>query len=246
MDRVGRIVRLAARALRASRAAFTTTRESTREGAARLCETVRGSDGEVLGTLWVINDRPRAWTDEDVAVLADLARSLATEVELDRAQAQLDDYLESTAVLISLAAPDGRLLFVNRAWRIILGHDHTSICASDIVAPDYRGMFITAMQRSLAGEEVPPFDTVFETHRGERLVVRGVVRARFEHGKAVSVRATFEDVTAKLRTDEAQTRLVEVLEATSDFVGIADMSGNAVYINGAGRALIGLDPDASL
>src|SRR5581483_5925762 len=246
MDRVDRIVRLAARALRASRAAFTTTREATRDGAARLCETVRGADGEVLGTLWVIDDRPRSWTEEDVALLADIARSLATEVELDRAQAQIDDYLESTAVLISLASPDGRFLFVNRAWRRTLGHDHTAICASDIVAADYRGMYLAAVQRALAGQEVPPFDTVFETKRGDRLVVRGVIRARFEDGLPVSVRATFEDVTAKLQTDEAQTRLVEVLEATSDFVGIADMSGRAVYINGAGRALIGLDPDASL
>ena len=246
MDRVDRIVRLAARALRAPRAAFTHTRDATRDGVARLCVTVRGTDGEVLGTLSVVDDVPRSWTDDEVAILNDVARSLATEVELDRAQAQLDDYLEQTAILVHLAAPDGRLLFVNRAWRATLGYDHTSICANDIVAPDQRGVFIEAVQRVLAGQEVPPFDTVFETRHGNRLVVRAVLRARFEDGGPVSVRGTFEDVTAKLHTDEAQTRLVEVLEATSDFVGIADMSGQAVYINKAGRALIGLDPDEDL
>ena len=246
MDRVDRIVRLAALALRAPRAGFTHTRDAMRDGVARLCATVRGSDGEILGTLSVVDDAPRSWTDDEVATLDDVARSLATEVELDRARAQLDDYLEQTAVLVHLAALDGRILFVNRAWRTTLGYDHTSICAHDIVAPDQRGVFMEAVQRVVAGQEVPPFDTVFETRRGVRLVMRGVLRARFENGSPVSVRATFEDVTAKLQVDEAQTRLVEVLEATSDFVGIADMSGNAVYINRAGRALIGLGPDEVL
>ncbi|HXB24699.1 MAG TPA: PAS domain S-box protein [Gemmatimonadaceae bacterium] len=246
MDRVDRIVRLAARSLRAPRAAFSHTREATRDGVARLCATVRGSDGEVLGTLSVVDDQPRSWTDDEVAILDDLAKSLATEVEADRAQALLDDYLDQTAVLVSLASPDGRLMFVNRAWRTALGYDHTSICASDIVAPDHRGIFQEAVQRVLAGHEVPPFETVFETRKGERLVMRAVLRARFEDGMPVSVRGTFDDVTAKLETDEAQTRLVEVLEATSDFVGIADMSGQAVYINRAGRALIGLGADEDL
>src|SRR5262249_28839420 len=154
---------LAARALRAKRASFTHTREATRAGAARLCATVRGTDGEVLGTLCVIDDTPRSWTDDEVAILEDLAKSVATEVELDRANAQLDDYLEETNILVQLAAPDGRLLFVNRAWRAALGYDHTSICASDIVAPDQQGVFIEAFQRVLAGQEVPAFDTVFET-----------------------------------------------------------------------------------
>jgi PAS domain S-box-containing protein len=246
MDRVDRIVRLAARALRAPRAAFSHAREASRDGAARLCATVRGSDGEVLGTLSVVDDTPRSWTDDEVAILEDLARSLATEVELDRAQAQLDDYLEQTDALVQLTAPDGRLLFVNRAWRAALGYDHTTICAPDVVAPDQRGVFVEAMQRVLAGQDVPSFDTVFESRRGERVVMRAVLRARFEDGSPVSVRGTFEDVTAKLETDEAQARLVEVLEATSDFVGIADTSGRAVYINRAGRALIGLGPDDEL
>jgi PAS domain S-box-containing protein len=246
MDRVDRIVRLAARALRASRAAFSHTREATRDGVARLCATVRDSDGEVLGTLSVIDDTPRSWTDDEAAILEELARSLASEVELDRSQAMLDDYLDHTAALVHLASPDGRLLFVNRAWRTALGYDHTSICAADIVAPDHRGVFVDAVRRVLAGLEVPPFDTAFETRRGERLVMRAVIRARFEDGVPVSVRGTFDDVTAKLQTDEAQTRLVEVLEATSDFVGIADMSGRAVYINRAGRSLVGLGPNEDL
>ncbi len=247
MDQVDRIVRLAARALRAARAAFSHSADIAFDDAvAWLAEPVRAKDGEILGTLYVVDDIPRQWTADDSAMLEDLAASIATEVALEYAEAKVEDYLEHTQVLVQLASPDGRLLFVNRAWRRTLGYDHTKICAADVVAADQRGVFVEAMQQVLAGREVPPFETVFLTATGKPLVLRAILRGRFENGLGVSVRGTFEDVTASLETDEAQTRLVEVLEATSDFVGIAEMSGQAVYINRAGRALIGMGARESL
>jgi PAS domain S-box-containing protein len=243
MERVDRIVRLAARALRASRAVFSHSPVFECDDAvAWLCAPVCAKDGESLGTLSVVDDVPRSWTADDVATLNDLAADIAIEY----ARAQLDDYLEYTTVLVQVASPDGRLLFVNRAWRQALGYDPTTICAADVVATDERGVYVQAVQQVLSGREVPPFEIVFVTTSGARLVVRAVLRARFEDGVPVSVRGTFEDVTATMQIDEAQTRLVEVLEATSDFVGIADMSGQAVYINRAGRALIGMGARESL
>jgi diguanylate cyclase (GGDEF)-like protein/PAS domain S-box-containing protein len=38
-------------------------------------------------------------------------------------------------------------------------------------------------------------------------------------------------------------RLVEILEATSDLVGMADLSGKLIYLNAAGRSLLGLSKD---
>jgi GAF domain-containing protein len=42
-------------------------------------------DGHALGTLCVFDTRPRAWTEDEVQTLADLARSVLTEIELRRA-----------------------------------------------------------------------------------------------------------------------------------------------------------------
>jgi two-component system NtrC family sensor kinase len=42
---------------------------------------------------------------------------------------------------------------------------------------------------------------------------------------------------------ESRTRLTAILEATSDLVGIADASGRLLYLNRAGRALLGIGPD---
>jgi two-component system, cell cycle sensor histidine kinase and response regulator CckA len=48
------------------------------------------------------------------------------------------------------------------------------------------------------------------------------------------------DISERIRLAEQQARLVFVLEATPDFVGIADADGCPLFINRAGRRLIGI------
>lgn len=46
------------------------------------------SDGHALGSFCAIDDKPRRWTDEEIAILKDLSASVVTEIEL-RATARL-------------------------------------------------------------------------------------------------------------------------------------------------------------
>lgn len=54
---------------------------------------------------------------------------------------------------------------------------------------------------------------------------------------------SLHDVTQEVRARETQRRLTAILEATPDFVGISDTSGKVLYINEAGRRLLGLGPE---
>jgi GAF domain-containing protein len=45
-------------------------------------------DGHALGTLCVIDSRPRHWTTHQVQLLSDLAASVVTEITLARAAAE--------------------------------------------------------------------------------------------------------------------------------------------------------------
>ena len=49
--------------------------------------------------------------------------------------------------------------------------------------------------------------------------------------------------TEQVLAEEERRRLVEILENTTDFVGIADFYGNLQYLNRAGRALVGVGQD---
>lgn len=56
----------------------------------------------------------------------------------------------------------------------------------------------------------------------------------------------FRDITAQRRTENAQERFSRIVETTSDFVGMVDVSGNVLYMNRAGRELLGWPVDAPL
>jgi PAS domain S-box-containing protein len=52
---------------------------------------------------------------------------------------------------------------------------------------------------------------------------------------------SLNDVTQRVQAEEGKARLSEIIEATSDFVGTADLEGRLLYINRAGRQMLGLD-----
>ena len=58
--------------------------------------------------------------------------------------------------------------------------------------------------------------------------------------------STFRDVTERARAEEAMARLVAIIEATPDFVGTCDALGHPLYVNRAGRRMVGLGPDEPL
>ena len=52
-----------------------------------------------------------------------------------------------------------------------------------------------------------------------------------------------EAAQTRHQTELTQGRLLENLNATTDFVGIADVSGRSLYLNPAGRRMVGMAPD---
>ncbi len=65
-------------------------------------------------------------------------------------------------------------------------------------------------------------------------------------GEVVGRVWSFRDVSERLRAQQATARLVAILEATPDFVGMADASGRPLYVNRAGRRMVGLGEKEAL
>lgn len=62
----------------------------------------------------------------------------------------------------------------------------------------------------------------------------------------VGVASTLAAAIARRRSEQIKTRLVSILEATPDFVGITDTLGHPIYVNRAGRKMLGLEEPQSL
>ena len=121
------------------------------------------SDGHALGSFCVIDTEPRAWTEREITVLADLAASVVTEIELRgqvaerrraeeararllaqarAAEARYRGLFEGVADAILVADAAGRYLDANRAATELLGYAREEIRqlgVADVVAagPDW-------------------------------------------------------------------------------------------------------------
>jgi PAS domain S-box-containing protein len=67
-----------------------------------------------------------------------------------------------------------------------------------------------------------------------------------ESGEVDFLVYSLNDVTEQVHAEEERRRLVEILENTPDFVGIADFYGRLQYLNRSGRALVGVGQDESI
>ena len=65
-------------------------------------------------------------------------------------------------------------------------------------------------------------------------------------GRIIRLLVVSRDISKRRRAEEAQDRLIRILEATTDYVGMATADGHSFYINAAGRKMVGLDANESL
>ncbi len=63
---------------------------------------------------------------------------------------------------------------------------------------------------------------------------------RDEHGRFLYAVRVVHDITARKQAEKERRRFAHVVEQSSDFIGIADPEGRAVFVNEAGRRMVGL------
>ncbi|NNE67098.1 MAG: response regulator [Pyrinomonadaceae bacterium] len=67
-----------------------------------------------------------------------------------------------------------------------------------------------------------------------------------ENGAVEFIVATGIDITEKHEFETARNRMLAILENSDDFISIADLQGQIVYLNKAGRLVLGLSPDSDV
>ncbi|MEG4988127.1 PAS domain S-box protein [Microcoleus sp. BR0-C5] len=64
-----------------------------------------------------------------------------------------------------------------------------------------------------------------------------------ENGIVFGLGGIVIEITDRKRAEQKQARLTAILEATSDLVGVVDVTGHSVYLNKAGQEMLGMSPE---
>ncbi len=122
---------------------------------------------------------------------------------------------------------------IGRSFDLILGND----------TKEFGGIWNLV----LSGHSFSDIDLALATQDGSAVNVRiNIAPLRGEEGAICGAMAVILDVTEQMRNEDEQQQFFAVVEQSTDFISLMELDGRLIHLNAAGRALVGLDPMASL
>ncbi len=185
-------------------------------------------DRRTVGTLCVIDKAPRTLDASQRFALAALARQVAAQLDLRRANAalatsareaweakmMLDDLLESASDLVVRVDARGHILYANRAFRRATGRSAAELADSpflELGPPELRETGRAVLERIMRGEEAGTFVSSLLTKDGRRLAIEGSASVRMEDGRAVEIQGIFRDITERRAVETMKNEFISTV-----------------------------------
>jgi len=212
--------------------------------------------GEPVAVLLLASDShdlsARSWIGFARALAAQFGQAIAFGQSAARLAASEERYrgiFENAVVGIFQTTLDGRYVTANPTLARIYGYESpeeliaslTDLNRQFYVQPGRREEFARLVEERGAVRE---FESQVYRKDGGVIWISEAARAvRDAEGRLVGFEGTTVDITGRKLAEEERERLAAILEATTDFVGIADPQGRVLFLNRAGRKVLGMGPD---
>lgn len=149
------------------------------------------------------------------------------------------DLCENARDLIQSVSPEGRFIYVNRAWRETLEYGSEEIArltVFDIVDPESQSHCRDVFKELLQQGEIPAFEVTLVSKSGRRIHVEASASCRFEEGLPVATRTSFRDVAQRKQLKQELNRLFEL---SLDLLCVAGTDGYFKHVNPAFEQVLG-------
>ena len=109
------------------------------------------------------------------------------------------------------------------------------------IRPDDRERWKQIMFASMANGQPYQFEFSLLLPDGSCRIIQAHGECRLDaDGHVGAMWGTVQDITERKEADQERTRLLEILEATPDYVAVADLKGSLLYLNRTGRDILDL------
>ncbi|MBI3621275.1 MAG: EAL domain-containing protein [Nitrospirae bacterium] len=212
--------------------------------------------GRPIGLLMAVSRLPILNGEEAQSLLQIFA--VQVSAELGRAQAEatlvkLSSAVEQSAESVFITDRDGVIEYVNPAFEELLGYTREEAIGQNarlLKSGHHSGRFYESLWETILTGH--PFRAVFVNAKKNGDIYyedKTITPIRDRGGNLTHFVSVGRDITERKRSTEARERLAAILEATTDFVGTVDANGTFLYLNQAGRTMLGLgarEPAAGL
>jgi PAS domain S-box-containing protein len=220
---------------------------------------LKTADGHAIGMLCVTDAVPRELSPDQTAALQALSRQVVAQLELRHSLAALRQSEELLRLLGSaveqskesivitdadLDFPGPKILFVNPAFTRITGYSAEEVFGKSprmLQGPRTDRAMLKLLRQSLERGELFEGEAVNYRKDGSEFDMEWqIAPLRDPAGKTTHFVAIQHDITTRKQAEAARERLAAILESTTDLVGMSDPNGRFLYLNRAGRKLLGL------
>lgn len=153
--------------------------------------------------------------------------------------------IELSGDAIFLTAKDGTITYVNPAFEKIFGYTEKEVLGktprilkSGTLTEEYYESFWS----KLLSNKPVTHEIINKTKDGRLIYLEAsITPINNEAGEIIGYLAIERDVTERKLAEERREQLTAIIEATPDFVGIADTNGNSIFVNNAGKKMLGFE-----
>jgi PAS domain S-box-containing protein len=159
---------------------------------------------------------------------------------IQESEGRLQDFLDNAHDLIQSVDPDGKFIYVNRAWKKVLGYTDEEVRALtffQILDPGCRKRCRRDFAKVLGGEALPVLEVDFVASDGRVVKCSGSANVWLKDGEPVATRSIFRDITEQLRASRKleafQANLRALVENTGDAIWSVDRAKRLITFNTA-------------
>jgi PAS domain S-box-containing protein len=185
-----------------------------------------------------------------VVTFLDVSQRRRWEQDLADKEAHLRRVIDNMLGFVGVLDKDGTLLEANAAAINAAGLERRDLIGKkfwDCYWWNYNDDKVAELKEAIYnaahGERVR-YDTVVRMAGDTRITIDFMLVPIYnEHGKITHLIPSGIDITDRKQAEQKLSQLAAIVEQSHDFIGIADLDAQGVYLNTAGRQLVGIGDD---
>lgn len=179
-----------------------------------------------------------------ICVCSDITERKLAEMALQESQRRYQSLTEASPICIFQTDPRGNCLYMNDRWSEVTGLKLEEALGQGWIRalhPDDRERVFTEWYGAVVGQRQFSSEYRLMGADGKTIWVIGqVVPEIGDDGEVIGYVGALADISDRILAEKEQQKFLTLIERSSDFVAIADLQGQLLYLNEAGQRLVGV------